>query len=286
MTLVTFYFPFLVPPTEPPSLIFSTQMDIRRITLEGKPWPGNSSIHLLHSNALEVSHRNHTICYIHHNLTRNAFMCANIDNLNQRWEVQSKSDILNVDLIQQMALDWVSNNWYFLDDNQEVIVICSNDLSLCDILVERDLSKPKSIALDPTSGFMFFTKWGQSAPMLERCNMDGTDRQVIVSHKIVYPYGVVVDYPVKQVYWVDTYMDYIERVDYNGENRKNIMKGVRVQNLYGISIFENWLFLSSWHNNSILQIHKFKQDYKVVLRNISRPFNLHVFHRQRQPDGK
>lgn len=99
---------FAVPLTEPPSLIFSTQMDIRRITLEGKPWPGNSSMHMLHSNALEVSHSKHTVCYIHHNFTKTAFMCANIDDLNQRWEVPSNSSVLNVDLIQQMALDWVS----------------------------------------------------------------------------------------------------------------------------------------------------------------------------------
>lgn len=120
--------------------------------------------------------------------------------------------------------------------------------------------------------------------MLERCKMDGTEREPIVTNKIVYPYGVVVDYPVKHVYWVDTYLDYVERVDYDGQNRKNIMKGVRVQNLYGISIFESKLFVSSWHNNSILEIHKFQQQQKTVLGNISRPFNLHVFHRQRQPD--
>lgn len=133
---------------------------------------------------------------------------------------------------------------------------------------------------------MFFTKWGHSAPTLERCKMDGTEREAIITRKIVYPYGVVVDYPVKHVYWVDTYLDYVERADYDGQNRKNIMKGVSVQNLYGITIFENRLFVTSWHNNSILTIHKFQQVQKTVLGNISRPFNLHVFHRQRQPDGK
>lgn len=185
-----------------------------------------------------------------------------------------------------MALDWVSNNWYFLDDEQEVIIVCNQTLVWCDVLVERDLKKPRAIALDPTNGLMFFSKWGSSPSMLERCKMDGSEREPLVTNKIVYPYGVTVDYPNKHVYWVDTYLDYVDRVGFDGKNRKNIMKGVDVQNLYGISLFENRLFVSSWYNNSIMEIHKIKHEKKTVIQNISRPFNLHVFHRQRQPDGK
>lgn len=277
---------FLVPNSEPPSLIFATQMQIKRLTLNAQTWKEVSALPVFHSNALEVSHRNRSLCYIHHNVTKTAFVCANIDKLRERWVVPAVSSVVNVELIQQMALDWVSGNWYFLDDHQEVIIICNNNLVWCDILVERDLSKPRAIALDPTNGYMFFTKWGHSPASLERCKMDGSERQEIVTHKIVYPYGVTVDYPSQHVYWVDTYLDYVERVSYDGTHRKNIMKGVAVQNLYGISVFENRLFVSSWYNNSILEISKFKKEKRTIINNISRPFNLHIFHRQRQPDGK
>ena len=43
--------------------------------------------------------------------------------------------------------------------------------------------------------------------------------------KIVYPYGLTLDLPLKRVYWVDTYLDYIEAVDYDGGNRKTILRG-------------------------------------------------------------
>lgn len=72
---------------------------------------------------------------------------------------------------------------------------------------------------------MFFTKWGHSAPALEQCSMNGTMRKSIVDHKIVYPYGVAVDIPSRHVYWVDTYLDFVERVDYDGKNRKTVKKG-------------------------------------------------------------
>lgn len=75
---------------------------------------------------------------------------------------------------------------------------------------------------------MFFTKWGASSPMLERTALDGADRTVLVQHKIVYPYGVTVDYPTQHVYWVDTYLDFVERIDYDGSNRRTIRKGFPV----------------------------------------------------------
>lgn len=254
--------------------------------MDGKAFPGNSALHLLNSNALEFIHRNHTICYVHHNVSKATLVCANINDLNQRWNLQVLSPLLEVDTIHQIALDWITDNWYFLDDQREIILVCTQRLQWCNILIEFGLSKPRSLALDPTSGYLFFTKWGHSHPMLVRCKMDGTERTPIVDHTIVYPYGVTVDYPKHHVYWVDTYLDYVERVDYNGENRKTVLRGVQVRNLYGITVFENKLYVSSWFDHVILELDKFSHKAKTVVANISRPFNLHVFHRQRQPDGK
>lgn len=152
------------------------------------------------------------------------------------------------------------------------------------MLIEHEMSKPRACALDPTTGYLFFTKWGRSPPMLERTDMDGTGRKQLVIHKIVYPYGVSLDVPNKHVYWVDTYLDYVERIDYEGHNRRTIMRGSPVQNLYGISTFESSMFVSSWHSDSILELRKGKEEAKQVVQNITRPFNLHVFHRQKQPE--
>jgi hypothetical protein len=34
---------------------------------------------------------------------------------------------------------------------------------------------------------MFFTKWGFSVPALERANLDGTGREIIVNQKVKIP---------------------------------------------------------------------------------------------------
>lgn len=92
---------------------------------------------------------------------------------------------------------------------------------------------------------MFFTKWGASSPMLERTTLDGLNRTTLVQQNIVYPYGVTVDYPTQHVYWVDTYLDFVERIDYDGSNRRTIRKGFLVS-------FRNHYHCSRCSNNYLL----------------------------------
>ena len=103
--------------------------------------------------------------------------------------------------VNQMAVDWIANNWYFLDDFREIIFLCSlKDRSaslVCKTILSIRLSKPRGIALGPNEGFMFFSVWGTDIAKLERANLDGDQRYVLIDTKIVYPYGITVDYPNK-----------------------------------------------------------------------------------------
>ncbi len=73
---------------------------------------------------------------------------------------------------------------------------------------------------------MFFTVWGRNGAKLERVLMDGGGREAIISKKIVYPHGLTLDLPTKVVYWVDKFLDSIERVNYDGTNRRTVHRGV------------------------------------------------------------
>lgn len=75
---------------------------------------------------------------------------------------------------------------------------------------------------------MFFTKFGSGPSALERALLNGKERRVLVDNKIVYPYGVTIDYVREQVYWVETYLDFVERVNYDGSDRQTIRKGLLV----------------------------------------------------------
>lgn len=58
--------------------------------------------------------------------------------------------------VSQVALDWISGNWYFLDDNKELIFLCNSTLTICTAVVEVNLNKPRALALDPPNGYDIF----------------------------------------------------------------------------------------------------------------------------------
>lgn len=58
--------------------------------------------------------------------------------------------------------------------------------------------------------------------------MDGTNRTRLVDYKTEQPTAVALDLVKKLVYWADSYLDYIEVVDYNGKNRHAIIQRSQV----------------------------------------------------------
>lgn len=52
----------------------------------------------------------------------------------------------------KIAFDWISSNFYFVDDAREMIFVCRTDLDLCRSVIDTDLSKPRGLAIDPTAG--------------------------------------------------------------------------------------------------------------------------------------
>lgn len=187
-------------------------------------------------------------------------------------------------------MDWTSGNWYFLNTEFGVIFVCSPLMQFCNIIVESFENKPKSLALDPTKGFMFYTKWEKSS--LDRAHMDGSDSVVLVSSKIIYPLGITLDLANEHVYWVDTYTDIIERIDYDGQNRTPLKKHpdtAYLKLLHSIVVFENDIHVASWHNGTqnhlIIQLDRL--DSKVshpAVSGLAQPQGLLAFHRQRQPE--
>ena len=58
--------------------------------------------------------------------------------------------------------------------------------------------------------------------------------------------------------------DYIASCHYNGDNRKAVFRSTPVENLYGLTVFQNLLYLPSWKEKSIMQINKFQPSNLTV----------------------
>lgn len=54
--------------------------------------------------------------------------------------------------VEQMAIDWLTGNFYFVDDIDDRIFVCNKNGDTCVTLLDLELYNPKGIALDPAMG--------------------------------------------------------------------------------------------------------------------------------------
>lgn len=110
-----------------------------------------------------------------------------------------------------------------------MIFMCNPEMKHCLNVLDGDSDvHPRGMALDPTKGFLFYTTWGLGPAGLIRANLDGSNKTVLANYKVVYPYGITLDLANQHVYWVDSYLNFVERVDYFGRNRQSMKRVIDV----------------------------------------------------------
>jgi len=216
-----------------------------------------------------------SFCYVNSSSTE--LSCV----INGSGIVQSISMRFALTNVLQMAYDWVSLNWYFTDDQHEKIFVCRRDGVACVNLLYIDLKAPHSIAVDPLRDRLFFTTHGDS-PSLQSTSLVGLDRQSLVTSKqIVRPLGLTVDCVNGHVYWSDSYLDRIERINYDGSNRQLIARHLAVKNLNSLAVYDNFLYVTTQLNHTVVRINRFHHvltdDSIVSVQNVSTPKSIRSF---------
>ncbi|KAJ8369721.1 hypothetical protein SKAU_G00097490 [Synaphobranchus kaupii] len=278
------------PVERPPVLLIANSQNIQATTLSGAPVHSLLSTSTKQTTAMDFLYAQETVCWLHmgDQASSTQLKCAKIPNLKGFTEERTINISLSLHHVEQMAIDWLTGNFYFVDDVDDRIFVCNKDGDTCVTLLDQELYNPKGIALDPTMGKVFFTDYGQ-IPKVERCDMDGQNRTKLVDSKIVFPHGITLDLVNRLVYWADAYLDYIEVVDYEGKNRHTIIQGLLIEHLYGLTVFENYLYATNSDNanmqpkTSVIRVNRFNSsDYHVVTR-VDKGGALHVYHQRRQP---
>lgn len=189
--------------------------------------------------------------------------------------VQTVETRFSLSTVVQMAYDWLSRNWYFTDDQHEKIFLCRHDGAVCVRLLYRDLKAPQSIAVDPIRDRLFFTTHGD-LPSLQSSSLVGLDRKSLVNSKqIVRPLGLTMDCVNAHVYWSDSYLDRIERVDYDGSNRQLIARHLPMKNLNSLAVYDNFMYITTQVNHTVVRISRFRHvlsdDAIISVRNVTTP---------------
>ncbi|KDR08547.1 Low-density lipoprotein receptor-related protein 6 [Zootermopsis nevadensis] len=185
-----------------------------------------------------------------------------------------------------LACDWLTQKLYWTDGETNRIEVATITGEHRKVLFWEDIDQPRAIALVPMQSIMFWTDWGE-VPKIERAGMNGdpTTRKVIVHENIFWPNGLTVDFDAQLVYWLDGRLKFIEVMDYEGRNRRTVIKeGVNYP--FALTMFQNKLYWTDWKTWSIHVYDKSSiSPPKEIIHGDYVPMDIHVWDAQRQPPG-
>ncbi|XP_008586888.1 PREDICTED: low-density lipoprotein receptor-related protein 1B-like, partial [Galeopterus variegatus] len=135
--------------------------------------------------------------------------------------------------------------------------------------------------------WMYWTDWEEdeiddSVGRIEKAWMDGFNRQIFVTSKMLWPNGLTLDFHTNTLYWCDAYYDHIEKVFLNGTHRKIVYSGKELNHPFGLSHHGNYVFWTDYMNGSIFQLDLITSE--VTLLRHERPplFGLQIYDPRKQ----
>ena len=101
---------------------------------------------------------------------------------------------------------------YWLDGGTRTIEVSYLDGTNRLVLVHTDLDRPTDLVIDPNRGYLYWSDKG-SNPRIERCRLDGSERQVVVDSRVTRePRGLAFDHDSGHLYFCDNTKHQIVKV--------------------------------------------------------------------------
>ncbi|XP_055715638.1 low-density lipoprotein receptor-like isoform X6 [Phlebotomus papatasi] len=263
------------------SLLFARRKDIRKISLDHREM---TSIVNDTKSATALDYVFRTGMIFWSDVAEQKIYKAPIDEGSDK-TVVVRDQIVTSD---GLAVDWIYNHIYFTDTHKCTIELTNFEGNMGKVLIKDDVEIPRSIALDPLNGWMYWTDWG-SSPRIERAGMDGTHRMPIVTYEVKWPNGITLDLVRKRVYWVDAKLNEISSCNYDGSGRNVVLYSPdSLRHPFSITTFEDFVYWTDWDKEAVFKANKFTgKDVEAItaLHMLQHPMTIHVYHPYRQPDG-
>ncbi|XP_029697135.1 low-density lipoprotein receptor-related protein 5 isoform X2 [Takifugu rubripes] len=194
-----------------------------------------------------------------------------------------------LDYPEGMAVDWMGRNIYWADTGTNRIEVARLDGRYRQVLVCKDLDNlrsldnPRSLALDPASGYMYWTEWG-GRPRIARAYMDGKTTTTLVD-EVGRANGLTIDYVAHRLYWTDLDTSMIESTNMQGLQRQTIVE--ELSHPFGLTQYQDFIYWTDFNLRSIERADKRTGlNRTVVLQGqLELMLDILVFHSSRQEGG-
>lgn len=154
-----------------------------------------------------------------------------------------------------ISIDWISRNVYWTDTGTDRIEVATLSGKYRKVIISEGLVEPRAIVVAPEYGWMFWTDWNHKNPKIERSNLDGSERDVIISSNVGWPNGVTLDLISKKMYWCDAKTDKIEYSNMDGSDRRELIND-NLPHVFGFSLMGDYLYWTDWQRRAIDRVHK------------------------------
>ncbi|XP_028269129.1 very low-density lipoprotein receptor [Parambassis ranga] len=181
-----------------------------------------------------------------------------------------------------VAVDWLGRNLYWIDGvNSQIVAISLSTASVDSpdhsIILDEDLDQPRSLALLPQKGLMFWTEIG-NVVKIERAGMDGSERRAVVNSSLGWPGGVAVDTFSDRIYWTDERLRAIGSSTLDGEDIQ-ILEMKETTNPFSVAVFNDVLYWSDAKKRVVQAAHKISgKKRQVLLKRPRQPFAVKIIH--------
>ncbi|UYV74247.1 LRP1B [Cordylochernes scorpioides] len=164
-----------------------------------------------------------------------------------------------------VAVNWLSHQVYWVDAGVDTISVASLDGKQRRTLISSGLDQPHAIVVDPSGGMIYWTDWGRE-PKLERAKLDGKDRHTFIGDRILWPTGLAIDHPARMLYWADLKGSRVEATSLEFPHQRHMIHSFeRGDKPVKVDVFEDDLFVTTFHQHELLRINKFGNGNVTVL---------------------
>ncbi|XP_013773508.1 low-density lipoprotein receptor-related protein 2-like isoform X2 [Limulus polyphemus] len=156
--------------------------------------------------------------------------------------------------VEGLALDWVSNNLYYIDSRKGTLnVISVNNFQNRRTLISN-LKRPRAIVVHPNRGYLFYSEWDRPAN-ISRAFLDGTNSMVFRGVLLGWPNGLSIDYLKDRLYWCDALLDHVQHANLDGTDVQTI-NSPRIKHPFSLVIHNEWLYVTDWRLDAVLKMNK------------------------------
>uniref|UniRef100_A0A3Q3G597 Low density lipoprotein receptor-related protein 2b n=1 Tax=Labrus bergylta TaxID=56723 RepID=A0A3Q3G597_9LABR len=173
-----------------------------------------------------------------------------------------------VGTVDAMAYDWTSKVLFWTTSSyKSVVAFRVTDKSRRDIVT--GLRNPKGIAVSPSAGYLFWSDWYRPAVIMKGFT-DGSNAVPLVNTTLGWPYGLAIDYVMDRLYWVDSQLDQIGHIDFEGYDRQTFSNIGQITQPYSLTVysggFHDFLYVADTRTRAIFEMRKRDGGGNILIR--------------------